>query len=148
LILSAILAVSTAGVAAQTPPAATADSTQAPVGATANSEARRISVAEAAKIVSAGKFLFVDVRIPSDYRASHIRGAVNIPASEIAERAGELTREAFIITYCTCPEEHASARAVRDLQRLGFSQVGALVGGMDAWMEAGFEPAVETSREP
>lgn len=45
--------------------------------------------------------VFLDVRAAQFYAESHIRGAVSIPYDEIADRLGELNKNAWIITYCT-----------------------------------------------
>lgn len=42
----------------------------------------------------------VDLRTPSDYQAGHIRGAVNIPYSNLASRLPELASGPAVIFYC------------------------------------------------
>jgi rhodanese-related sulfurtransferase len=43
----------------------------------------------------------VDVRGTSSYKQGHIKGAADIPLSDIDERAGALPRERLIVTYCS-----------------------------------------------
>ena len=62
--------------------------------------ARRIPREEAVKLVKENKAIFVDVRSKESYDASHIKGAVSIPLSEIPARMGELPKNKMIITYC------------------------------------------------
>jgi 3-mercaptopyruvate sulfurtransferase SseA len=62
--------------------------------------ARRISRAEAIKMVKDSKAVFVDVRSKDSYDAGHIKGAINIPLSELMGRLRELPPRKFIITYC------------------------------------------------
>jgi rhodanese-related sulfurtransferase len=44
----------------------------------------------------------VDVRTPEEFRAGHIKGALNIPHTEIRQRVGELGNDfaAPIVVYC------------------------------------------------
>jgi rhodanese-related sulfurtransferase len=62
---------------------------------------RRVPIAEAQEAMKSGKAVFVDVRSPGEYQAAHVHGAVSIPWGEMEQRAKELPRESFIITYCT-----------------------------------------------
>jgi len=63
-------------------------------------KARRIPRDEAIKMVAAKKATYVDVRAKDQYDIEHIKGAINIPLSEITARANELPKNKFIITYC------------------------------------------------
>ena len=62
--------------------------------------ARRVPRDVAIKLVDEKKAVWVDVRPKSDYDKGHIKGAVNIPLSEIITRLHELPPNKFIITYC------------------------------------------------
>ncbi|MGE5618662.1 MAG: rhodanese-like domain-containing protein, partial [Sphingomonadaceae bacterium] len=46
-----------------------------------------------------GSALFVDVRSPQEYEASHIPGAINIPKSEPPKSFFRLPRDREIILY-------------------------------------------------
>lgn len=65
------------------------------------SEAPRISVAEAREALAKGTAVLVDVRAVETYKAEHAKGALSIPLSDVAARAGELPKDKLIITYCT-----------------------------------------------
>lgn len=99
---------------------------------------RRITVADLRESLRRGEAVVVDVRNEAQYRAGHISGARSIPTSELAKRARrELPKNRLIVTYCSCPAEHTSARAASELKRLGFKDVAALRGGYEAWKQAG-----------
>lgn len=72
----------------------------APSGA-AQDDAQRISVAEAREALAKGTAVLVDVRGAGAYQAEHAKGALSIPLSDVAGRAGELPKDKLIITYCT-----------------------------------------------
>ena len=62
--------------------------------------ARRIPRAEAIKLVKEKKAIFVDVRPKESYDAEHIRGAINIPLTDLMAHIKELPANKLIVTYC------------------------------------------------
>lgn len=62
--------------------------------------AKRIQRDEAIKMVKAGKAVWIDVRNKSDFDAGHIKGAINIPLTELAARWRDLPTQKYLITYC------------------------------------------------
>lgn len=62
--------------------------------------AKRIERDEAIKLVNQGKAVWVDVRSKDAYDQGHLRGALNIPLSELLTRVKELPPGKEIITYC------------------------------------------------
>ncbi len=68
---------------------------------TPNPSIQRVSLNEARRALDEQQATFVDVRSAEDYKISHIRGALNIPLTEISSRSNELDRQRWIITYCT-----------------------------------------------
>ena len=43
--------------------------------------------------------LLLDVREPAEFHSGHIPGALHIPLSSLADRAGEIERNRPVITY-------------------------------------------------
>ncbi len=83
------------------PPVATITPTPAPPSPQPPLEsARRIKQDEAIKMVDHHKAIFVDVRPKDQYDIEHIKGAINIPLTDLAAREKELPKNKFIITYC------------------------------------------------
>ena len=84
--------------------------------------------------VSRGRRM-LDVRRPREWQAFHIEQAVNIPLSQLPERAGELDRSADWAVVCASGYRSSIAASV--LERAGFGRVTNAVGGMDAYRNAG-----------
>jgi rhodanese-related sulfurtransferase len=76
----------------------------------------------------------LDVRQPTEWRHSHIRGAQNLPLMHLKSHLETLPRDKTIVTVCA--SGHRSAAAARALQRAGCT-VENLKGGMHAWTRAG-----------
>lgn len=64
-------------------------------------EVERVSLSDAKKAFDDKTAVFLDVRSVSSFQASHIPGAINIPADQIASSLEELDPQQWIITYCT-----------------------------------------------
>lgn len=75
----------------------------------------------------------VDVRQPSEFRAGHIPGAINVPIGLFAKRLPELGLNPQRPVVAICLTAHRSIPAVRLLRWLGFRHAYQLRGGMIAW---------------
>ena len=64
-------------------------------------EARRITAEELHKLWEKKDVLIIDTRGEPDYKASHIPGAISVPASEVGTKLEELPRNKMIVAYCT-----------------------------------------------
>lgn len=67
----------------------------------------------------------------------HIVGAVLMDLDQIARDIDAFPRDREIVFYCACPNEVSAKRAAQILLTKGFREVRPLIGGLDAWMEAG-----------
>jgi membrane protein DedA with SNARE-associated domain/rhodanese-related sulfurtransferase len=100
----------------------------------------RISVEELkAKIEGKENVSIIDLRHRFDFEAAPLTlpGAVRLAPEEVAQRHHEIPRDRDIILYCTCPNEHTSARVALLLKRYGITRVRPLAGGFEAWTNRG-----------
>ena len=70
----------------------------------------------------------IDVRPKEAFESSTIKGAVNIPISEIRTRLKEFPRDKKIVLFCNTG--HTSYIAARILDQYGFNNVYSLMGGI------------------
>jgi sulfur-carrier protein adenylyltransferase/sulfurtransferase len=77
-------------------------------------------------------FQLIDVREPYEYAASNI-GAILYPLSILSEKAAFLSKNTPIIVHCQSGAR--SAKAVTELQKLGFNNAFSLTGGIKAYLE-------------
>jgi sulfur dioxygenase len=75
----------------------------------------------------------IDVREPDEFCGplGHIRGALSVPLSALAERTSDLTRDRPIVTVCRAGCRSAQATVI--LRGAGFAEVANLTGGMLRW---------------
>jgi thiosulfate/3-mercaptopyruvate sulfurtransferase len=89
--------------------------------------------------------LVVDIRPAGEYQAFHIRGAVNIPLSKLAEELAPHKNRGLIVLYSNGMTHPAQARD--SLFRQGFGNVYLLTDGLKGFMERCLKP-VSLRSEP
>ena len=82
-------------------PQAPSNPVQSPQPKNPADEARRITAEELHKLWDKKDVLIIDTRGEPDYKASHIPGAISVPAGEVATKLEELPRNKMIVAYCT-----------------------------------------------
>ena len=99
----------------------------------------RITVGELLGLINQGrKFVVFDVR-PKEARAREgmIPGAVPLDSGPVDAAVAGYSRELEVVVYCSCPNEASAATAAKRLRRAGFKKIRPLLGGVEAWVQAG-----------
>jgi 3-mercaptopyruvate sulfurtransferase SseA len=79
-----------------------ASSTTAPSTLNAPSDGvRRVTLVELRDALDKGTAMVVDTRPAESYKQSHIKGSINIPVDQVANRLNELPRDKLIVAYCS-----------------------------------------------
>ena len=90
------------------------------------------------KLDKSEKFLLIDVREDSEYAKDHLPGAIHLGKGiierDIEERVPDLNTP--MILYCG--GGFRSALAADNLQKMGYTQVISMDGGIRGWREKGF----------
>ena len=105
----------------------------------ARSRIRETTVPEVKKRIDRGdKFILVDVREESEYSKDHLPGAVHMGKGvierDIEMRVPDLNAE--MILYCG--GGFRSALAADNLQKMGYTNVISMDGGIRGWREQGY----------
>lgn len=119
--------------------------------AEAKAAIREVSIQDLAEALQHdAETVLVDVREPAEYGQQHIVGSVNYPrgvlemnihnhpkvAASGCEPQVALQQLANQPIYLICRSGARSALAAESLQRMGFSKVYSVAGGMQAWIDA------------
>ncbi len=59
-----------------------------------------ISIDEARQLLGQPNVVFVDARVADEYKKFHIKGAISMPNTEVAQRLTELPKDKDLILYC------------------------------------------------
>ena len=105
----------------------------------ARKRVREISVDDVkARLDHAKSFLLVDVREESEYANDHLPGAIHLGKGiierDIEERVPEL--DTPLVLYCG--GGYRSALAADNLQKMGYTNVLSMDGGIRGWREKHF----------
>ncbi len=95
-----------------------------------------ISAAELRQRLVEGDVILLDVRPVEEYQASHLPGALSIPATDLEARLPELPREKEVVAYCRGPYCVFADEAVAILQSNGY-QARRLEQGLPDWRALG-----------
>lgn len=90
---------------------------------------------ELLKLARKGEVTVIDVRPAHEYRAGHVKGAINIPLEELEQHLVQLPRDRDIIAYCRGPYCVLAFEAVEALRRHGFN-ARRLEDGFPEWKAA------------
>ena len=91
-----------------------------------------VSSEQAVSLINKQNALVVDVRAQKDFKRVRIANSVNIPANEIQNRLGELSKDRTIIGVDN--SGNMSAAASKLLRGVGFTKVYVLDSGLVGWM--------------
>ena len=107
-----------------------------------------VTIDELKELMESGNlpfFLNVLHRQDWDLAVMKARGALRVTEGEIEKHLDEIPRDRTIIVYSICPGNERSIQAAQILQQHGLSDVHPLLGGFDAYLEAGL-PVEEVGR--
>ncbi len=113
--------------------------------AEANAAIETMSIEEAKALVGAEDVLILDVREDGEVAKGKIAGSLHVPRGLLEFIADAksplhnpaLTSDQHVVVVCASGGR--SALAGKTLKDMGFSRVTNMLGGMNAWREAGFE---------
>ena len=91
-----------------------------------------VSSEQAVSLINKQNALVVDVRAQKYFKRVRIANSVNIPANEIQNRLGELSKDRTIIVVDN--SGNMSAAASKLLRGVGFTKVYVLDSGLVGWM--------------
>lgn len=96
----------------------------------------QVTLADIRRAIADGTALILDVRSRESFEAGHIRGAMNLPASEMEQYRemglGDVDRDQLIIIYCNNRSCHASDMVYEYLLTEGFSNVKVFSPGWES----------------
>lgn len=109
-----------------------------------------MTVEQARAAWEARSAVFVDARVPEEYQASHVPGALNLPPREFEARYPDLAEQveaaSAVIVYCEGRECGDSIFVAGRLREVYQGRVFVVEQGWPAWVAEGYP--VTAGREP
>ena len=96
----------------------------------------QVGAFEAVQLINRRDALVLDVRDKADYAAGHIPNAKHIPLSELPGRLQELDKFKSRPLVVNCQAGAHSGKVCATLKKSGFTEVFALRGGLNGWVQA------------
>ena len=101
----------------------------------------RVSVEELKEMLANNTVqALVDVRSSLTQAATgRIPGALAIDMQKIEASFKGVPIDGEVVLYCACPNEATAVKVAQKLKKVGYKRIRPLLGGIDAWIEAGLE---------
>src|SRR5262249_43414058 len=101
------------------------------------------------RLAAGDPVMVLDVRPRGELTGApgRLRGAVNVPLAEWADRTPDIARRKQPIVV-VCKTDRRSARAAAELSAAGLKDVAVLRGGTDGWHQRGLALEMGNSVEP
>jgi rhodanese-related sulfurtransferase len=106
------------------------------LAADAKSRISEISPTEADALAQKGALL-IDVRELHEFAAGHAAGAIHLSRGLLELEIEEKAPDVATPVLCICGGGSRSALAADNLQKMGYTNVKSVSGGLRAWKEAG-----------
>ena len=97
----------------------------------AEDKIKHVDAAGAAKLIAEGKVTIIDLKEAKN---------IDIMSKDFASKLGELDKSKPVLVHCQAGGR--STRALPTLEKLGFTDITHLDGGMNDWLKAG-QPVVK-----
>ncbi len=91
-----------------------------------------------ARLERGDKFLLVDVREESEYAKDHLPGAVHLGKGIIERDIEQRVPDTATPLVLYCGGGYRSALAADNLQKMGYSNVLSMDGGIRGWRDKGY----------
>ena len=95
-----------------------------------------LTVFESVHKINREKALVFDLGSEQEFGAGHVPGARHLPLEKFEQQLPKAVRDKNHTIILVCAQGVRSRRAVALAQKLGYTQVFTLSGGLKAWREA------------
>ncbi len=95
-----------------------------------------LSPANAVALINREKAVVVDVSEPDEFSAGHIANAKNVPLAQLEAQLPTTVKNKALPLILVCAQGKRAQGAVATVQKLGYTNVQALAGGMKGWRAA------------
>ncbi len=98
---------------------------------------REIMPHKAYRIVQGTDILIIDVRTVEKYLAGHIELSLSVPVEQLASRPLDIPKDKNQAILLVCDNGPRAKRGANILADMGYTNIYALVGGINSWRASG-----------
>ena len=95
-----------------------------------------LAPSDAVRLINRNKAVVIDVSEAEEFAKTHVRGAKNVPLSQLEARLPVVVKNKALPVILVCASGARAQRAQGTARKLGYEQAQALAGGLKAWKEA------------
>src|SRR6201996_6453991 len=88
---------------------------------------------EAVQEIEGGNVVLVDTREPHEYQEAHLEGGKLVPPAMLAAQIETVAPDKSARTILYCRSGNRSGIAAAQMQRMGYTNVASVAGGIIAW---------------
>ncbi len=92
---------------------------------------------EASEEIGGGDVVLIDTREPHEYQEAHLEGGKLVPPGLLGDEIEVAAPDRSARTILYCRSGNRSAIAAAQMQRLGYTNVASMAGGIVLWQEQG-----------
>ncbi len=108
----------------------------------AKSRIKEITAAQTqAKLAAGDSFIFLDVREDNEWEQGHAQGATHLGRGILERDIHNFAPEKGTEIVLYCGGGYRSALAADNLQKMGYTNVLSMAGGIKAWRDASYPEA-------
>lgn len=85
------------------------------------------------------ELIIINVLDENLYQDCHIKGSINIPSEKLLAKTSSWDKDKDVVVYCATATCSKSKNAYMLLQDLGFFNLHEYSGGIQEWLQKGFE---------
>lgn len=105
--------------------------------AEAKTRIKQVSADEAETIGNQSNALILDIREEIEYQQGHLPKATNISLSQLEQKIREVVPDKSAPIVCYCAGGNRGAIAADALNKMGYTNVVSIEGGLKAWESIG-----------
>jgi molybdopterin/thiamine biosynthesis adenylyltransferase/rhodanese-related sulfurtransferase len=111
---------------------------------TERKQVEEIEAFEVAQEIEGGDVVLIDTREPHEYQEAHLENGKLVPPGLLGDEIASAAPDKSARTIVYCRSGNRSYKAAEQMERLGYTDVASMAGGILAWQEQGL-PVVSAS---
>jgi molybdopterin/thiamine biosynthesis adenylyltransferase/rhodanese-related sulfurtransferase len=115
---------------------------------TERKQVEEIEAFEAAQEIEGGDVVLIDTREPHEYQEAHLENGKLVPPGLLGDEIASAAPDKSARTIIYCRSGNRSYKAAEQMERLGYTDVASMAGGILAWQEQGLPVVAAAGMTP